>query len=186
MSDDTPAAGEGTTPEARTIRPLVINVPPPPRSRVVRAWAVLTFWSLFACIGLLLIGPLVTAMRAKHAAPEAWQWLAVFTAAVVAATVLCTSVMYVPRVFTWPRREQVLEVTGNSIVVVTISPTRRFRREIPVAAVRQIGSFDGLVFAFTGKKRIALLGFLPPAEAKRHAQALREALGLPPSNRASA
>lgn len=167
-------------PTPSPVRPLLVHLPPPTRGFVVRSWLALTAWSLLVCLVFFLIGPLCAGISSKlgRMSPEAWEVTAWVGAGLAAATVVITTLMYVPRLIAWPRREQMLEITPDSIVVVRIDAWHRVRRELPVAAVKNVSSIQSQVYAFDGKRRFVLLDFLPAREAKRWAATVREALGL--------
>ena len=150
----------------------------------MRSWLNLTAWSLLICLVLFLLVPLGAATAPKRQSPEVWLMIGRMGLDLAAATVGVTAAMYLPHFFTWPRREQMLEVTPDSIVVVRIDRWRRVRREVPVAAVKEVWSFQNQVVAFDGKRNHLLLEFLPAAEARRWAETVREALGLPRAARA--
>lgn len=168
---------------ARVVRPLVINVPPPPRSRVVRSWVLLTVIPL-VYVGSLVALPIALFGKPRPVSEVERELLVSAATLVVGTTVALTTLLYIPRVVRWPRREQVLEVTPDAIVVSRIDPWRRTRMEVPVAAVERIGCFlDGQVWAFGKGRRTMLLAFLTRREANDRARELRQALGLPQEDR---
>ena len=177
---DTPVSDPATATAEWQVRPLLVHVPPPTRGAVARSWLALTAWSLVACLVLFLIVPVAAAAGPGRLSPDAWRWMALAAAAVAGATALITTIMYVPQMIAWPRREQVLEITPDKIILVRIDPWRRSRRELPVAAVKQVDAFGSQVCASVGRRRATyvLLRWLSPAEAKRSATMVREALGL--------
>ena len=141
------------------------------------------------CVPLLYFGPVVAvpvvidpagvAAKLKAMPPEVRGEVTWSVAACAAATLLATTLMYTPRLSTWTRCEQVVEVTNDSIIVVRIDPWRRYRREVPLALVQHVTCFGGSVVAVAGEKRFGLLRCLARAEAARLARTLNEALGLP-------
>jgi hypothetical protein len=166
----------------RVVRPLVINIPPPPRWRVVRSWVVLTAIPL-AYVGFMVGLPIVL-FGNRRPLGDPQRDLLKHAATLIIGTVALTTALYLPRILRWPRREQVLEVTPDAIVVARIDPWRRTRREVPVAAVENVGCFlSGQVYAFGKGRRTLLLEFLSRDEAKHWAKELRQALGLPQEGR---
>lgn len=162
---------------SHTATPLVINLPPTPRGRIVRSWVRFTLASIFVTF-LLFGGPLV--FVAHRVSDGEWEVLRRGALLVAAAVVATTAAFNVPRLVWWPRREQLIEVTPDAIVIATIGPWWRTRRQCRIESIERVTIIHGQVVVQDARKRgMIVADFLSRAEARRLAQTLRQALGLP-------
>ena len=145
--------------------PLVVNLPRARRARVLRSWAGLTIVPvvIFAVyLGLLavLFGKLQRDLA--HAT-------GLFVAFIAVTTAVTTTLMYLPQVFIWPRRDVVVEVTERSVVVAHIDPWRRRRVEWAAGDVRRVHAFRGMLLLVGGTRReprrLLVHKFLEPQQA---------------------
>ncbi len=164
--------------------PLVLNLPPPPLGRVVWSWVRVTLIPLVLWIGYFTVLVVACDLWPERAGDPSW--VQPFTKIILvstAGTLATTTLMYLPQAVRWPRRETVVEVTADRVVVVHVDPWGRRRTEWPAAQVgfvRQRGSVVDLYDAPPAKarRRIRVHKFLNPAEARAVAESLRRALRL--------
>ena len=79
---------------SRAVTPIVINLPPTPRGRIVRSWASMTVGSILVTL-VLFGGPLV--FVAHRISDGEWEVLRRGALLVAAAVVATTSAFNVPR-----------------------------------------------------------------------------------------